>query len=137
MSIDARLDVIGLVVTDMAATLAFYRLLGVPLPPDADAAPHVEHVLPGGLRLAWDTEETIRSFLPAWRPSGSRASLAFRVADPAAVDAAHGELVAAGYRSELAPFDAPWGQRYAAVLDPDGTGVDLFAPLPSGSPPSS
>ena len=28
---------------------------------------------------------------------------------------------------ELAPFDAPWGQRYAMVRDPDGNGVDLFA----------
>ena len=130
MSIDARLDVLGLVVADMAASLAFYRRLGVPVPPDADGAPHVEHVLPGGLRLAWDTEDTIRSFHPGWEPPGSgRVALAFRVADPAAVDAAHAELVGAGYRSELAPFDAPWGQRYATVLDPDGTGVDLFAPV--------
>ncbi|MGB5655838.1 MAG: glyoxalase, partial [Acidimicrobiia bacterium] len=28
-----------------------------------------------------------------------------------------------------APFDAFWGQRYATVLDPDGNGVDLFAPI--------
>jgi uncharacterized glyoxalase superfamily protein PhnB len=39
--------------------------------------------------------------------------------------------VAAGYHSELEPFDAFWGQRYATVLDPDGNGVDLFAPLAS------
>lgn len=31
--------------------------------------------------------------------------------------------------SDVVPFDAPWGQRYATVLDPDGNGVDLFAPL--------
>ena len=34
---------------------------------------------------------------------------------------------------ELAPFDAFWGMRYATVHDPDGTGVDLFAPLPGGA----
>ena len=47
------------------------------------------------------------------------------------MDALHAELVAAGHESELAPFDAFWGQRYAVVLDPDGNGVDLFAPLAS------
>ncbi len=40
----------------------------------------------------------------------------------------------AGYKSELTPFDAPWGQRYAVVLDPDGNGVDLFAPLEAPGP---
>ena len=50
---DLRLSVIGLVVSDMAATLAFYRRLGLDLPDDADARPHVE-VEVGGLRLAFD-----------------------------------------------------------------------------------
>jgi hypothetical protein len=30
---------------------------------------------------------------------------------------------------ERAPWDAPWGQRYAVVKDPDDNGIDLFAPL--------
>jgi uncharacterized glyoxalase superfamily protein PhnB len=30
-----------------------------------------------------------------------------------------------------APYDAPWGQRYATVADPDGYRVDLFALLPA------
>ena len=42
------------------------------------------------------------------------------------------ELVGAGYHGELKPWDAFWGQRYAVVHDPDGNGVDLFAPLPVG-----
>lgn len=132
MAIDARMDMIGMVAADMAATLAFYRRLGLELPPEADAAPHVETLLPGGMRLAWDTEDTIRSFAPHWTPpkEGGRVSLAFLLADPAAVDSAYAELTGAGYRGELAPFDAFWGQRYATVLDPDGVGVDLFAPLP-------
>jgi uncharacterized glyoxalase superfamily protein PhnB len=37
-------------------------------------------------------------------------------------------LTAAGYPGSLSPYDAPWGQRYATVLDPDGNIVDLFAP---------
>ncbi len=130
MTIEARLDLIGAVVSDMAATLAFYRMLGAEFPEGADHAPHVETTLAGGVRVAFDTEETIRSFIPGWEPppaGGGRTSLAFLLADPPAVDAAYAELTAAGHHGELAPFDAPWGQRYAVVLDPDGTGVDLFA----------
>ena len=135
MGIDARLDAIGLVVADMAASLAFYRRLGLDIPPDADGAPHVEVALPGGLRLLWDTEDTIRSFVPDWKAGNgaSRTSLAFRLPDPAAVDAAYAELTAAGYHGEHPPWDAFWGQRYAVLHDPDGLPVDLFTPLPGVS----
>ncbi len=131
MSIDARLDVIELVVVDMAASLAFYRRLGLDIPAEADAAPHVEVGLPGGLRLAWDTEDTIRSFTPDWKAGDGRGrtSLGFRLPDPAAVDRAYAELTEAGYHGEHAPWDAFWGQRYAVVRDLDGLGVDLFAPI--------
>ncbi len=128
----ARLDLIGIVVEDMARSLAFYRHLGLDVPPEADQEPHVEAALPGGLRLAWDTVEVVRSFDPDWSPprGGHRMGLAFRVETPAAVDAAHDELVALGYHSHKAPWDAFWGMRYAIVRDPDGNPIDLFAPLP-------
>lgn len=133
MTIEAKLDAVGLVVADMAATCAFYRMLGVALPEGAESAPHVEADLPGGMRLMFDTEDVIRSMDPHWSAptGGGRTSLAFRLPDPAGVDAAYAELTAAGHRGETAPFDAPWGQRYAVVLDPDGTRADLFAPLAS------
>lgn len=125
-----RFDAIGMVVADMATTLAFYRMLGLDLPDAADTEGHVEATLPGGIRLMWDTIELVRSF-SSWEPpsGGHRVGLAFRCEDPATVDAKHAELVAAGHRSHLAPFDAFWGQRYATVLDPDGNPVDLFASL--------
>ncbi|WP_211374324.1 hypothetical protein [Cellulomonas fimi] len=74
-----RLYVIGLVVENMAASLAFYRRLGLAIPPEADAEVHVEAPLPGGLRLAWDTIDVIRSFDLHWTPpaGGHRISLAF------------------------------------------------------------
>lgn len=127
-----RFDLVGLVVSDLAASLAFYRRLGLDLPEDAADQPHVEAVLPGGLRLALDPEETIRSFSPGWAPpprGDGRISLAFACASPAEVDRLHAELVRAGHESRHEPWDAVWGQRYATVLDPDGNGVDLFAPL--------
>ena len=129
---DLRLAVVELVVSDMAASLAFYRRLGLAVPQDGDAQPHVE-VEVGGLRLAFDTEDTIRSFDPEWTPpsgGGHRSALAFACGGPAEVDAAYAELTGAGYEGHLAPWDAVWGMRYAVVRDPDGNPVDLFAPLP-------
>jgi catechol 2,3-dioxygenase-like lactoylglutathione lyase family enzyme len=125
-----RFDLIGLVVADMAASLAFYRALGLDLPADADAQPHVEHPLPGGLRLAWDTVDTIRSFDPGWAPpsGGHQVALAFACDSPAEVDATYAALVEAGHEGHKAPWDAFWGMRYAIVHDPDGNAVDLFAP---------
>ncbi|GLW07125.1 glyoxalase [Microtetraspora sp. NBRC 13810] len=125
----ATIDLIGIVVRDMARSLAFYRHLGLDLPASADALPHAETELPGGLRLAWDTEETVRSFDPGWeRPTGGhRIALAFRLESAAEVDAAYGRLTGLGYHGHKEPWDAVWGQRYAIVHDPDGNAVDLFA----------
>ncbi|MGW0820185.1 VOC family protein [Streptomyces sp. NPDC002845] len=128
-----RFDAIGLVASDMAASVAFYRRLGFAFPEGAENEPHAEAQLPGGLRLMLDTEETVRSFHPGWRaPSGgSRVGLALLCESPAQVDEVYEELVSAGYHGELKPWDAVWGQRYASVNDPDGNGLDLFAPLPA------
>ncbi|GGP78484.1 VOC family protein [Streptomyces abikoensis] len=123
---------IGLVVSDLAASLAFYRRLGIEFPEGSENQPHVEAALPGGLRLLLDPESTVRSFHPTWRPptgGGGRLGLAFRCTSPHHVDALYEDLTAAGYHGELKPWDAFWGQRYAVVHDPDGNGVDLFAPL--------
>jgi catechol 2,3-dioxygenase-like lactoylglutathione lyase family enzyme len=127
-----RIAVIELVVADMAASLAFYRRLGLDIPAEADTEPHVEAELPGGLKLAWDTADTIRSFDPAWAPpsGGHRAALAFAVDSPSEVDSLYAELVEAGYEGHLKPWDAFWGMRYATLHDPDGSQVDLFAELP-------
>jgi len=128
-----RPTVIELVVSDLAATLAFYRLLGLEIPPEADAQSHVGVDLGGGLSLAFDTEETIRSFDPHWsRPTddGHRIALAFACDSPAEVDAAWREVTEAGYTGHLPPWDAFWGMRYAVVRDPDGNPIDLYARLP-------
>ncbi|MEU6829387.1 VOC family protein [Nocardia beijingensis] len=124
-----QLDVIGIVVRDMAASVAFYRRLGLDFPAGSDQEGHAEAALPNGMRLTLDTEAVIRSFHPEWTPpiGAGRLGIALRCADPAEVDAVYAELVDAGYHGELKPWDAFWGQRYAVVHDPDGNGVDLYA----------
>ncbi|UKY52617.1 VOC family protein [Streptomyces inhibens] len=127
-----RFAAIGMVVADMAAALAFYRRLGLDIPADADTAPHAEAQLPGGLRLMWDSYATARAIDPDWTPpqAGAPTGLAFECDGPTGVDKVYAELTGDGYTGEKAPWDAFWGQRYAVVQDPDGHGVDLFAPLP-------
>ncbi|MEU2873445.1 VOC family protein [Streptomyces olivoreticuli] len=126
-----RIDVFGLIVADMARSLAFYRDLGLGIPAEADDEPHVEVTLPGGLRLAWDRVDVIQSFEPDWTPpsGGHRMGLAFHCDTPAEVDAAHARMVGLGHKSHKEPWDAFWGQRYAQLLDPDGNPVDLFSAL--------
>ncbi|GAA3738690.1 VOC family protein [Salinactinospora qingdaonensis] len=124
---------IGIVTADMATSLAFYRHLGLDIAASADTQPHVEVELPGGMRLAWDTVETIRSFNPGWTPprGDPGIALAFACDSPDEVDRVYADLVHAGYTGRHEPWDAFWGQRYAVILDPDGNGIDLFAALPA------
>ena len=126
----AQPDLIGIVVRDMAAALRFYRTLGLEIPADQDAEPHVEVTLPGGFRIAWDTRDLVKSLDPDWvEPVGQRMTLAFKCEDPSEVDKLYERVVQSGYQGHKAPWDAFWGQRYAVVIDPDGNLVDLFAGL--------
>lgn len=131
------LDAIGFVVADMGATVDFYRRLGLDFPEVAadanldELTGHIEAVLPGGMRLMFDTVDVIESFSTYEAPAGGhRMGLAFQCLDPATVDTTYADLMAAGVTSLVEPFDAFWGQRYATVADPNGNPVDLYAALP-------
>ncbi len=123
-----QFDLIGLVAKDMAKTLAFYRLLGLPIPKGAESEGHVE-VSVGGIRIAWDTEAVVSRFDSSrtFADGQGRIGLAFRCDTPAEVDSFYHAVVKAGYTGHKAPWDAFWGQRYAVVIDPDGNHIDLFA----------
>ena len=125
------LDAIGIVVSDVAKSVAFYRLLGLKFPKKLDD--HIEAKLPNGLRVMLDTEEVVRSFDAKWkRPKGNSIGLAFLCKNAKEVDKVYDKIVAAGYKGKKKPWDAFWGQRYAVLHDPDGNSVELFAPLPGG-----
>ena len=124
-----QLNAVGIVVSDMARSIAFYRLLGVELP-ETPGEGHLEAVLPSGVRLMLDSEETVRSFRPDWeRTAGNVLALAFECESPAEVDETYARATAAGFHGEKEPWDAFWGQRYAQLQDPDGVPVDLYASL--------
>ena len=127
-----RLDFFGIAVSDMARSVVFYRRLGLDFPEGAEEQPHVEAQLGGGVRYALDTEDVMRTFDPAWkRPSdGHLTGGAFQCESPEEVDRVYRELLDAGATAHKEPWDAFWGQRYAQLQDPDGTVIDLYAPLP-------
>lgn len=135
MAVPAQLTsaVVQIFAKDVQRSIAFYRLLGLPVPEPGSPDPHVDVELPGGNRLSFDAEQTITGMHPEWTPpdSAGRVALAFGLESPAEVDAMFERLTQAGYRGPLRPYDAPWGQRYATLLDPDGNIVDLFAALTS------
>lgn len=124
-----RLNALGIVTSNMAASIGFYRLLGLDVPETPDEG-HVETSLPNGLRLLLDSEDVVRSFRPDWtRATGNQVGLAFECESVAEVDEVYARMVAAGFDGEKAPWDAFWGQRYAQLRDPDGVPVDLYSPL--------
>ena len=123
------LNAIGLVASDMAASIRFYRLLGLEVPETPEEG-HVDSFLPNGVRFMLDSEEVVLSFRPDWtRKTGNQVALAFECADASEVDEVYARVTDAGFSGEKEPWDAVWGQRYAQLHDPDGVPIDLYASL--------
>lgn len=119
---------IGITAVDVDASLAFYRRLGLEFTTFGEG--HHEATMDSGFRLMIDSVATIESFSTYEPTSGGRnVALAFGCDARADVDAAFATVTEAGAAVKEAPFDAPWGQRYATVLDPDQNPVDLYATL--------
>jgi uncharacterized glyoxalase superfamily protein PhnB len=123
------LNAIGIVSSDMARSISFYRLLGIDVPETPDEG-HVNASLPNGVRLMFDSEEEMRKFRPDWtRETGNQVALAFECSNPTEVDQLWARVTQAGFEGVKEPWDAFWGQRYAQLRDPDGVAVDLYAAL--------
>lgn len=135
---------LNLVVTDMDATLAFYRLLGLEIEADS-GVPHAAVTLPSGMLVEFDTADFVTKWDSGWAgTTGGSTVLGFWVRSREAVDETHARLVGAGYVDHQPPYDAFWGGRFAIVDDPDGNGIGLMSPQdstrrfwPPSQPPSS
>ncbi len=134
MTID--FDQIDIVVSDMDATLAFYRALGLDIPDDAiwrtsTGIHHIDITMPSGLIIHFDSPQLAVAYNRGWTSptgTGTRNVFSFKVTDRDAVDALHGKLVDMGYACTQEPFDAFWGAWYAIVVDPDGNHVGIMSP---------
>jgi len=125
-----KMNAIGIVSADVERSLSFYGLLGLAVPEYDPKEDHFQCELGGGVSLMWDTVALIQQITPGYvHGSGSSIGLAFQCETPAQVDEVYSRIIAAGFKSEKAPWDAFWGQRYAVVQDPDGNATSLYAPM--------
>ena len=128
------LNTISIVVSDMAATLAFYRRLGVDIPEDSvwltnGVGHHVTVKLANDFNLDFDSEAMTKGYDPAWKPGIGANAVIFHVSTREEIDNLYDEMTSAGYTGHLAPFDAFWGARYAVIDDPDGNHVGIMSPM--------
>lgn len=123
------LGIVGLIVSDVRASLDFYRLLGMDIPTDAGEGGYYRMQLSTGQTFFWDSYEITRGYDSDWEPSSGnrRIVLEFGFASPEAVDEKHAELTAAGYEGYLSPRNVG-AARYAMVKDPDGNEIGLRNP---------
>jgi catechol 2,3-dioxygenase-like lactoylglutathione lyase family enzyme len=124
------LDQVNLVVADMSAAVAFYRLLGLRIedPPSPWDRHHRPALAPDGLDLDLDSREFAQTWDAGLAAGTPTVVLGFRLGSRDAVDQKYDELVDAGYEGQQPPYDAFWGARYAIVADPDGHPVGLMSP---------
>ena len=117
-------------VSDMVASVAFYRALGFDIADGAEAAPFAQVRIADGVEFAFGTHGLTSGYHAGFIPPVGRGStcLQFVLDSREAVDALHARLTATGYASHLAPIDAFWGARYAEVLGPDGNAVGFHSP---------
>lgn len=115
------LYMIGIAPRDLAASLEFYRRLGMAFPEESDGQEHVPVKMSGELTFFLNT---MRLTDPADRP---RVIFEFYLKERPLVDAKHAELAEAGYPSYRDPFVTPFGMYFAMIEDPDGNLVLLSA----------
>ena len=124
-----QIAAVGVSATDLSRAVAFYELLGFRFPVIEADTKHIE--AEGGVRLMID-DAAFLTELHGERPQpGTIAGFAVLFDEQGQVDAAASRVADAGHTVVTPPYDAPWGQRYATVADPDGYRTDLFCPLPA------
>jgi catechol 2,3-dioxygenase-like lactoylglutathione lyase family enzyme len=113
------ISAITLVTRDMAAATAFYDAVGFVLRYGGPDAPFTSYRVGAGfVNLQLDGD---------WQPRPDVwGRVVFWVDD---VDAVHDRVVAAGLEPMTEPADAPWGERYFHIRDPDGHELSFARPL--------
>ena len=111
------ISAVTLAVGDMARSVGFYRTAGFEL-------------LYGGPDRDFTSFRVGEGYLNLTRREGYEGRwwgrVIFYVAD---VDAAYRQVIEGGLAPDTSPQDAPWGERYFHLTDPDGHELSFAAPL--------
>ena len=108
---------------DMARAVEFYQALGLELIYGGRAAPFTSFRAGAGFINITSQPDKQWSW---W------GRCIFHVRD---VDAMYERALSAGYQPSTTPRDAPWGERYFHISDPDGHELSFARPLQSASEP--
>ena len=123
-----QLAMVGVVVSDMARSLEFYRRLGLPIPEEENGKRFVMHRMPSGVTIFFD-EVFFPGADPDRVPSPRGAyniALEFYLETRDAVDATTAELAGYGYTVRKPPWKSA-GPYASIVEDPDGNALLLTA----------
>ena len=113
------ISAVTLLTADMVEAVAFYEALGFHLLYGGQEAPFTSFRVGAGylnlqLNTVGSTERAVWGRVVLW------------VDD---VDAMYKRALAAGFAPETTPTDAPWGERYFHIHDPDGHELSFARPL--------
>jgi predicted lactoylglutathione lyase len=125
--VSLQLSMVGLMVRDMAASLEFYRRLGISIPEGSEEKPFVRKRMESGIVMFWDTVFANKYDPDRGVPKGGyRVMLEFFLRGEGAVDAKYEEMTRHGYHGRSEPVQT-FGPYAAMVDDPDGNVVLLTA----------
>lgn len=103
-----EINAITFVVTDMARSVGFYTDLGFEIVYGGADGPFTSLSIGSNFVNLQHTGDT---------PGAGWGRVIFHVDSP---DEIHDTAIASGHTPEFAPSDAPWGERYFHLRDPDG-----------------
>ena len=112
-----EISAITLVTSDMRAALGFWAVLDLEITYGGPEAPFTT------LRLGENFVNLVAD-RRGW--TGFWGRVVIHVPSP---DKLWQDFADAGYRSQTEPADAPWGERYFHILDPDGHELSFARPL--------
>jgi len=120
-----QLDMVGIIVADMAKAITFYNLLGFAVKGDVSA--DYTELTSQSIRISLNSKTMIKSIY-GFEPelTGERLELAFLCDSPASLEQKIADIRMAGFKIFKEPWNAFWGQYYAIIEDPDGNYLSLF-----------
>jgi len=119
------ISAVTLATADMVRSCAFYRALGFRVRSGGPDAAFTSFELRDGSLNVSAGEGPPHGSL-AGSSAGSWGRVIIYVED---VDALHARALEAGLRPEAPPRDAPWGERFFHLRDPDGHELSFARPL--------
>lgn len=125
-----KINAVGVSSKNMKKSVEFYSILGFIFDDFDENENHLEpKTKPGQTRLMIDSVNLLKDMLGIEPKPSNHSHFAIEFSSPKEIDEIIGKLRSSNQTIIKEPWDAPWGQRYAVVADPDGYMIDLYAYL--------